>query len=321
MNRDFTLQETKDAIKKLKNNKSVSDDLISNEMLKNSNEQLQLVLVKLFNACLQCGTYPWNNSITTPLHKKGDRLNPDNYRAITIGSCLGKLFSNLLLKRLIELACPDRPYQLGFRSGAQCYDHLLTLNAIIEKYVKKEKKRLFACFVDYRKAFDSVCRDALLFKLGNMGLSGNFFTCISHMYNNWSTRVKLIQKLSAAIDVTIGTEQGHPMSPELFKVYIHELSIRLEQIEELNVPILNGIKVSHLLWADDLVLLALDAFSLQSLLNCLHDYAEKWELSVNINKTSVMVFNTSSRTLKCSYGFKLGSLDIIPVKRSCYLGI
>ena len=43
-------------------------------MLKNSNEQLQLVLVKLFSAFLQCGTYPWNNSITTPLHKKGDRL-------------------------------------------------------------------------------------------------------------------------------------------------------------------------------------------------------------------------------------------------------
>ncbi|XP_063691187.1 uncharacterized protein LOC134823582 [Bolinopsis microptera] len=239
LNREFTLQEIKDATKKLKNNKSVSDDLISNEMLKNSNEKLQLVVVKLFNSCLQHGTYPWNNSITTPLHKKGDRQNPDNYRAITIGSCLGKLFSNLLLKRLIEFrerACPDRPYQLGFRSGAQCNDHILTLNTIIEKYAKKEKKRLFACFVDYRKAFDSVCREALLFKLSNMGIAGKFFECISHMYNNSSTRVKLIQKLSAAIDVTIGTEQGHPMSPELFKLYIHELSIRLEQIEELDVP-------------------------------------------------------------------------------------
>ena len=217
-------------------NKSVSDYLISNEMLKNSNEKLQLVVVKLFNSFLQHGSYPWNNSITTPLHKKGDRQNPDNYRAITIGSCLGKLFSNVLLERLIEFrerACPDR--QLGFRSGAQCNDHILTLNTIIEKYTKKEKKRLFACFVDYCKAFDSVSREALLFKLGNMGIAGKFFECISHMYNNSSTRVKLIRKLSAAIDVTIGTEQGHPMSPEPFKLYIHELSIRLEQIEELGV--------------------------------------------------------------------------------------
>ena len=54
------------------------------------------------------------------------------------------------------------------------------------------------------------------------------------------------------------------------------------------------------MWVDDLILLVLDADSLQKLLNCLHDYAEKWELSVNIIKTSVMVFNTSSRILKCA---------------------
>ena len=324
LNRDFTLQEVKDATKKLKNNKSTSADLISNEMLKNSNDQLQRLLVKLFNSCLQNGTYPWNGSITTPLHKKGDRSDPENYRAITIGSCLGKLFSSLLLKRLLdfrEVACPDLPNQLGFRKGAQCNDHILTLDTIIEKYVKKEKKRLFSCFVDYRKAFDSVCREALLFKLGSMGIEGRFFNCIRHMYQSSTTRIKLIQKLSAAIDVTIGTEQGHPMSPELFKLYIHELSLRLSDIEELQVPLLNGFPVSHLLWADDLVLLALDAESLQKLLDCLHDYAEKWELSVNIGKTNVMVFNSSSRILKCSYGFKLGNMDIKPVRRYCYLGI
>ena len=100
LNKDFTLQEIKDATKKLQNNKSVSEDLIYNEMLKNSNEQLQQLLLKLFNSCLHNGVYPWNGSITTPLHKKGDRSNPDNYRAITVGSCLGKLFSSLSWRRV-----------------------------------------------------------------------------------------------------------------------------------------------------------------------------------------------------------------------------
>ena len=111
------------------------------------------------------------------------------------------------------------------------------------------------------------------------------------------------------------------MSPKLFKLYVHELSTRLDDIKELNVPSLNGFKVSHLLWADDLVLLALDADSLQKLLNSLHDYAETWELSVNISKTNVMVFNRSSRLLQCAYGFKLGSLNLNPVNKYCYLGI
>ena len=182
-----------------------------------------------------------------------------------------------------ETMCPDYPNQLGFRSGAQCSDHILTLNTIIEKYVRLGKKRLFVCFVDYRKAFDTVCRDALLFKLKEIGIAGNFFQCINYMYNHSSTRIKLIRKLSAAIDVTVGTEQGHPMSPELFKLFIHDLSRKIEEIDELNSPLLNDFKVSHLLWADDLVLLALDEASLQKLLDCLNNYADSWELSVNIS--------------------------------------
>ena len=50
--------------------------------------------------------------------------------------------------------------------------------------------------------------------------------------------------------------------------------------------------IYYVLWADDPILTALDAKSIQSLLDRLHDYAEKWELSVTISKTKVMVFNT-----------------------------
>ena len=161
----------------------------------------------------------------------------------------------------------------------------------------------------------------IFYKLGKMGIEGNFFCCISHMYQNSSIRIKLIQKVSAAIDVTIGSEQGHPMSPELYQIFIHDLSVNLSKIGELNAPLLNGIKISHLLSADDLVLLALDAKSLQNLLDSPHDYADTWELSVNISKTNVMVFNSCSRVLECAYGFNLGSLNVTPVKNYCYLGI
>ena len=324
LNMEFTLQELEKVINKLKNNKSVSLDLISNEMLKNSKLCLRKVLLKLFNGCLEQGTYPWNCSITTPLHKKGDKQNPDNYRAITVGSCLGKLFSSLLLNRLVDfrkVICPDFPHQLGFRAGAQCSDHILTLTTIIEKYTKKLKKRVFACFVDYRKAFDTVCREALMYKLNHLGIGGNFFACLKNMYGNSVTRIKLIQKLSETIDVTIGTEQGHPMSPELFKIYIYDLSIYLAALEDLSVPELNGFPVNHLLWADDLILLALDHQSLQKELDCLNEFASKWELSINIDKTKIMVFNSSSRVLHCSYGFKLGQLNISPTRSYCYLGI
>ena len=324
LNRQFTIEELESAIKRLHNNKSASIDLISNEMLKCSKNELRSLLLKLFNASLEHGAYPWNCSLTTPLHKKGDRQNPDNYRAITIGSCLGKLFSSLLLNRLLEFrseVCPDYPNQLGFRAGAQCSDHILTLSTVVEKYVKKQKSKVFACFVDYRKAFDTVCRDALMYKLKSMGISGRFFACLKNMYSNSKTRIKLIQRLSKTIDVTIGTEQGHPLSPELFKMFVHDLSTKLEELDNISLPNLNGFPVSHLLWADDLILLALDNRSLQAQLDCLDQFVSKWELSINIQKTNVMVFNSSARLLQCSYGFKLGQMDVHPVRKYCYLGI
>ena len=141
------------------------------------------------------------------------------------------------------------------------------------------------------------------------------------MYQHSSTRIKMIKKLSDAIDVSIGTEQGHPMSPELFKMFVYDLSTELELLLGLEIPNLNDYKISHLLWADDLILTAEDAASLQKLLDILHDYITRWELDINLTKTNIMVFNTSSKLLNCSYGFHLGEENIKPTKNYTYLGI
>ena len=325
LNEPFTLEEVNNIIDKLSCNKSVSLDLIANEMLKSSCFDLKQLITTLFNHCLNHGIYPWNNSVTIPIHKNGEVQNPDNHRAITLGSCLGKLFSSALLERLIKfrtICCPDPPNQLGFCRGSQTSDHILTFKTIIDKYVTHGKNRLYACFVDYKKAFDRVCREALMYKLSGLGIKGPFFQCIKSMYSNSTTRIKLIKKISAAIDIQIGTEQGHPMSPELFKIFISDLSNELDKNNSAtNVPDLDGTRVSHLLWADDLVLLAKDPKSLQSLIEILGDYINKWELEANMEKTNVMVFNTSGRLLKESHNFVLNEVNITSVRNYCYLGI
>ena len=263
-------------------------------------------------------------SIVTPLHKKGSVYDPNNYRAIAVASNLGKTFASILLKRLIRFRGekePDTQNQLGFCKGAQTSDHIFTLTTCIEKYVSRNRKRLYSCFVDYAKAFDSVCREALLYKLWKMGIQGRFFKCIEYMYQNSSTKVKLLNKLSDKIEVICGTEQGHPMSPELFKCFIHQLSKDLNSIEGINVPLIGTAKVTHLLWADDLVLLALDKGSLQAMLNVLHSYCLEWGLAVNVSKTAIMVFNPTGRLLKDSQHFTLGESIIPSAREYCYLGI
>eukprot|EP00116_Pleurobrachia_bachei_P008043 sb/3468305/ len=141
------------------------------------------------------------------------------------------------------------------------------------------------------------------------------------MYTGSSARIKLLGKLTETIEVNIGTEQGHPLSPELFKMYVHELSVRLNREAGSSSPSLAGKHISHLLWADDLVLMALNPASLQRLINVLEEYCEEWGLSVNLKKTEVMVFNKSAVKLKESEGFIYKGQRIPSAKTYCYLGV
>ncbi len=285
---------------------------------------MKIALLNLFNQCLVFGVYPWGTSVVTPLHKKGNIYDPNNYRAIAVASNLGKLFASILLQRFIDFRNkydPDTPNQLGFCKNAVTSDHILTLSTCIEKYVTINKKRLYTCFVDYDKAFDTVCREALLYKLWKLGIQGRFFECVKYMYTHSSAKIKLLNKLSEKIDILCGTEQGHPMSPDLFNCFVHQLSIDLNSLADIDVPVLNTMKITHLLWADDLVLLALKPESLQRMLDVLYSYCTSWGLSLNISKTAVMIFNRSERLLKEGNNFTYGTLPISPGREYTYLGI
>ena len=128
--------------------------------------------------------------------------------------------------------------------------------SIIEKY-KRVKQKIFAVFIDLRKAFDLVCRQALLFKLSCYGVNGVFYNIIKDTYSKSEGHIKINGKISEAFKILKGTKQGHPLSPELFKVYFKELSDLLNE-SLANCPTLAGLSVTHLAWADDLVILALD---------------------------------------------------------------
>ena len=98
----FTAEEISNGIKKLKNNKTSGLDSMSNEMIKTSAPIILHLLVIFFHKILETKEYPdeWAVGIITPLHKPGEMDDLDNYRGITINSCLSKLFTLLLNNRL-----------------------------------------------------------------------------------------------------------------------------------------------------------------------------------------------------------------------------
>lgn len=321
LNSSITYCEIELAVDRLKIGKSPSEDLITNDMIKCFNPQAIIALRKVFNHCLLTGSYPWHTSLITPLFKSGNAYNPDNYRAIAVGSCIGKLFSSILLERLTKFKdqhCPEPIEQLGFCKGAQTNDHILTLKTVIDKCTKRQKSPLFICFVDLRKAFDCVSRDFLLHKLDKLNITGHFFSVIKDMYSKSLAKIKIAKLLSLAIPVMRGTEQGHPLSPDLFKLFIRDLSSAFNSIGDY--PYLNETLINHLLWADDLVLLALDQESLQKNIDILSKFCTDWGLSINIKKTKTVVFGKLHTDNK-SPVLILNDTPIACVSNYCYLGI
>ena len=99
LNREISEDEVVKQMKKLKNNKAPGVDLILNELLKSSSAPLVETIVKLFNLVLDTGVIPsdWSIGMIKPLYKgKGSPESPDNYRGITLLSCVGKLFTAVL---------------------------------------------------------------------------------------------------------------------------------------------------------------------------------------------------------------------------------
>ena len=185
--------EIRTAAKKIKNNKSPFSGKIKNEMIKSSLNELMPVSLKLFNAVLSSGTMPqtWCGCLITPIFKSGTKSDPSNYRGMCISSCL---FCSILNQRLLEhVQSLDilHKSQIGFLANNRTADHVLTLRTLIDKYVNCHQTKVYACFVDFRKVFDSVWHDGLLYKLLQINVPGNFYNVIKSLYSNSTSSVRI----------------------------------------------------------------------------------------------------------------------------------
>ena len=122
LDHDITDEEIKLAAYVLRNGKAPGHDSISNEMLFCLLDARPDILKKLFNAILKNPTTieKWNISMIAPLHKTGSKIDPDNYRGISLLSCFSNIFVSILNQRLTKYAIEQKMFsrsQLGFRKN------------------------------------------------------------------------------------------------------------------------------------------------------------------------------------------------------------
>ena len=338
INKPISESEILAQLKKLKNNKSAGIDVVTNELLKNCPGALITIIGQYFNLILNSGFVPsdWTKGIIKPIFKnKGSPDDdPDNYRGITLLSCLGKLFTSIINKRLsyyVEATGILGEEQAGFREGYSTTDHVFTLYSIIDLYLHK-KKRVYCAFVDYKKAFDLIDRTSLWTKLISNGINGKVITVIYNMYNNAKSCVMNGSEKSDFFNCNIGVRQGENLSPLLFAMYLNDFELFISKhfaglrdiSKDINTHLSDDdvevfLKLYTLLYADDTIVFAESESELQKALDAIFDYCQNWHLTVNTSKTKIVVFSRG-KVRKCG-NFKFGNDSIQIVEDFDYLGI
>ena len=116
-----------------------------------------------------------------------------------------------------------------------------------------------------------------------------------------------------------GVKQGCMLSPTLFNLYLSDLSEELKA-KNLNDVELNELPLSCMLYADDLVIFSKSKNGLQDYLDSLSEYCKENDLSVNLNKTKVLIFNNCGTTMNKHVLYYRGS-KLDNVSNYKYLGL
>ena len=318
-------KEIETALNSLKCGKASGPDGIIAELLKHTRQEIIPYLKKLFNALFSREIFPeqWTRSIIVPLHKKGDANCPNNYRGISLLNILSKVYTHILNKRLTVWAEKHGKLleaQAGFRKGRSTIDHIFTLNAAVEKQFNTRSK-LYVAFIDFHKAYDTVKRSILWSVLLRSGIQGRMFQNLKAIYSSVQSCVMCKGELTSYFRCIQGLKQGCILSPVLFSLLINELAVDILTRAKHGVSLgPSEIELSILLFADDLTLVASTVVGLQNQLNRLSEGCKQLGLTVNLDKSKILVF-TKGGYLSSKEKWHLDNHKIEVVNNYKYLGL
>jgi hypothetical protein len=262
--------------------------------------------MKIFNNIIQQG-FPidWTTSLAIPLFKSGDVNNTSNYRTIMIKPLFAKLFKSMLENRINEWAEEGDKRakgKAGFRPKRSTIDHGITLRHVIEK-VWEKKEEAFCCFVDFKKAFDTVPIDKLWNKMEGLGFPMHLRAILQRLFGEVKVKIKTSVGISESFRSDIEVKQGCPLSPTLFGLYIDKLEEWLN-LQEGDGDLLGEFVIKLLLYADDLIMIAKSTLGLQEHLISLEHFCRTMRMQVNTSKTKVVVFFSKRKHNQHKFYFK-----------------
>lgn len=294
---EFTPENVYAAIRKLKHGGASGPDGYPPSLFKNLASCISKPLSLIFTSFMSVGQIPshWSHAIVTPIYKSGPTSRVSNYRPISLTAVASKLMERVIVADLLlylrQHGVISRQ-QHGFLAGRSTSSNLLeTINDWT--LAVNDKKSVTAAYVDFAKAFDTVCQNKLLLKLQAYGIAGPLFNWIQSFLSNRTQQTRIGSSLSAVTKLTSGVVQGSVIGPLLFVLFINDIAQLLQTSSSTCVC---------KLYADDLKLYSTietdaDYDLLQNGLNLICSWSNTWQLKISYAKCNVMfIGNGSSAT-------------------------
>lgn len=295
----FTVEEVNNTIVQLPNGKSSGPDGLTYEHIKYGGIALITLLTTILNAITSLETVPkdftMGNIISLYKTNKKNRYNKDNYRGITLTNILSKNFERLILNRWMpyfeEKGFPNN-LQFAYQKEKSCIDASMSLQESILHNIEHGSK-VYCCFLDSTKAFDTVWIDGLFFKMYNLGIQGKTWRLLRNWYSALTSRVLFDGVVSDDFSILQGVRQGSVLSPWLFMIFNDDLP---EMVNKCNQGLmLDSLSCNPIMVADDVTLTSTRVKGLQKMLNTLESYSRKWRFDFSPTKTVVITFGESTQ--------------------------
>ena len=258
-------------------------------------------LAAVYNLWLLAGRLPaaLDEARTTLIPKERGTVDPAKFRPITVTSILTRLFHRILASR-IERCCPINQRQKAFRKIDGMSENVLLLRFLLAKATDARRPRpLYLCFLDVRKAFDSVSFESLFLALRRVGVPEHLISYFRNVYNARFTRVYSGANKSAPIRPKKGVSQGDPTSGILFNMLIDWVLTELDPT--IGFPLADSLTelndlLTYLAFADDLALAAQSVFDLRRQVDLCVEALRKCGLEVNASKCRVLAIKVDGHT-------------------------
>ena len=293
---EFSEADVQTALEDVDPSKGAGPDRLPPAFIKQLSASLAKPVSIIFNRSLSEGVFPddWKIAAITPIHKSGSTTAAENYRPISILSCLPKVFEVLVHKGMYSAAqAVISEFQHGFVKKRSTVSNLMSyvsaLNANLEKF-----KQTDAIYFDFAKAFDKVPHTLIIAKLNRLGFPRWLTAWIRSYLLSRSGYVRLGGVQSRKFSIPSGVPQGSHLGPLIFILFVNDICDRLQS--------------QKLMYADDLKIFrtitsVIDCVALQQDIEIIREWCCLNGMTVNPSKCKSISFTRSAAPICYGYTF------------------